>query len=137
MDITVYLPDDIGKWAKEAELPLSRLLRGVVLDEKAKQEAVMTTLEDVKTYEVDIETPEGAVITGRITGREIGYDRNTENAAYLTNDERVLIYDASRRQVEDVSDDSAAALTDFFANSDADAYVEAMEAIGEKAVIDL
>jgi len=36
MNITVYLPDDIGKQAKEAGLPFSRLLRKAVESELAK-----------------------------------------------------------------------------------------------------
>ena len=30
MDITIYLPDDLGKWAKDQELNLSRMLRDAV-----------------------------------------------------------------------------------------------------------
>lgn len=136
MDITVYLPDDIGKKAKEAELPLSRLLRGAVVDVLARQEAVMTTLEDVQTYEVEIETPEGRLVTGRITGKLIAEVEEVVSA-YLTEDERVLIYDERRQQVHDVSDDRVEALEGWFKDGDPDAYVDAMEAIGEKAVIDL
>jgi hypothetical protein len=39
MDITVYLPDDTGKWAKENDLPLSRLLRGAVEAEREQRKA--------------------------------------------------------------------------------------------------
>ena len=39
MDITIYLPDEIGKWAKEQDLGLSRMLRDAVEDEKRRRDA--------------------------------------------------------------------------------------------------
>jgi hypothetical protein len=39
MDITVYLPDDIGAWAKEQKVNLSAMLRGVLEEEIANQPA--------------------------------------------------------------------------------------------------
>src|SRR4051794_23742821 len=38
MDITVYLPDEIGRWAKTNDLPLSRMLRKAVEDERDRRE---------------------------------------------------------------------------------------------------
>jgi hypothetical protein len=135
LDITVYLPDDIGKRAKEAGLPFSQLLRGAVEEELDRQEAVMNTLEDIETYEVEIETPEGASVTGRITGKWIAGEDDV--SAYLTEDERVLIYDERRYEVHDATEDPVAAFEGWFRDNEPDAYIQAMKAIGEKPVIDL
>lgn len=38
MNITVYLPDEIGRRAKAADLPLSRMLRDAILAHFREQE---------------------------------------------------------------------------------------------------
>jgi hypothetical protein len=52
MDITVYLPDDLGTWAKRQSLPLSRMLRAAVIRRRnAMQEGqgAMTSFEMPRT----------------------------------------------------------------------------------------
>jgi hypothetical protein len=136
VDITVYLPDELGKKAKEAKLPFSQLLRGAVEDELARQQAVADTLTEVEEHELDVETPEGSLVTGRLVGTCIAGPSRSDVSAYLTSDGRILVYDLNRLQVHDVTQDAVEALTNWF-NDDNDAYIEAMEAIGEKPVIDL
>ncbi|MFN2490119.1 MAG: hypothetical protein ABR529_10340 [Actinomycetota bacterium] len=136
MDITVYLPDDIGKRAKEAGLPFSQLLRGAVHAELERRERVAETLSDIESYEVPIQTPEGSMVIGRITGKFIAEATRSGVDVYLTSDRRVLIYDQRREQVEDVTHNPAAAF-EWFKDRDVDAYISAMEAIGESPVIDL
>jgi hypothetical protein len=46
MDITVYLPDELGQWAKDSELNLSQLLRAGV--EAARQRRTAATVEVVE-----------------------------------------------------------------------------------------
>ena len=94
----------------------------------------MNTLEDIQTHDVTIETQEGTVYTGRITGKHIAQGQDT--SVFLTEDERVLVYDENLRRVDDVSEDPASGL-EGLKDHDVDAYIEAMEAIGEKPVIDL
>ena len=67
MDITVYLPDEIGQRAKEHELNLSRLLRDAVTEELSRRGAVAETLKDSEVYEIELEGDAG-YYTGRITG---------------------------------------------------------------------
>jgi hypothetical protein len=50
MDITVYLPDETGRWAKENDLPLSRLLRGAVEVEREERKPVSATPGDANTW---------------------------------------------------------------------------------------
>jgi hypothetical protein len=44
MNITIYLPDDIGTWAKSNNINLSAMLRAAVIEERAERDAVATTL---------------------------------------------------------------------------------------------
>jgi hypothetical protein len=96
----------------------------------------MMTEHEFSTYEEQIETPEGRGITGRIHGQLIAEDRQGVVRAYRTIDKRVLIYDENQQRAYDVSDDPVKAFRGWFGHDD-DAFVDAMEAIGEKPVIDL
>lgn len=62
MDITVYLPDDLGEAAKEAQLPLSRLLRSVVEAELSPQAEIETEAVPVIYYRPKVTLPDGTVI---------------------------------------------------------------------------
>ncbi len=59
MDITIYVPDELGKWAKEQDLGLSRMLREAVEDEKRCHEAEATLKAEAKTYKLDVREPDG------------------------------------------------------------------------------
>lgn len=49
MNVNVYLPDELGKRAKEAKLPLSRML----------QKAIKRELDDLTTYREALEREVG------------------------------------------------------------------------------
>jgi hypothetical protein len=103
VDITVYLPDEIGTRAKEAELPFSRMLRDAVEDELARREVIGQTLSDgIEEHEVDLDD-----VTGVITGKCLGVTDDGDAEFYLTDDERLLVYDANRQQVSEVEDPEA------------------------------
>lgn len=131
MDITVYLPDEIGRRAKAAELPLSRMLRDAVIQELERQDAVTKTLTDPQTFELDLEDRDGNAYTGRITGAKIADDRDV--TIYLTDDERVIAYEADKGRY-DVVDDPESDLANWLRG---DAYLEAMNALGLKPIVDL
>lgn len=132
MDITVYLPDDIGERAKAADLPFSRLLRGAVLEELEKRAALEETLEGARTVELEIEDPRrGGVVTGRFTGREIG--GSGDATVYVTEDGRVLAYDEKRLRVQEV-EDPAEELRDWLPEEE---YFEAMSQLGLRPVVEL
>jgi hypothetical protein len=95
VNINVYLPDDLGKRAKAADVPFSQLLRDAVVEELERREAMSETLRDVETFELPLEDKDGKAYTGRITGTAIdGDDKDVE--IFLTEDERVIWYDNSK-----------------------------------------
>lgn len=132
MDITVYLPDEIGERAKAAELNLSRMLRDAVTEELERRTAVENTLSDSQTIELELEDDEGRIYTGRITGAEIARQDHGDWSVFLAQDGRVILYDGERMKYW-VLDDPAAEL----AHLDPAVYAEACSALGIKAVVDL
>jgi post-segregation antitoxin (ccd killing protein) len=136
VDITIYLPDEIGRQAKEAELNLSRMLRDAVIDELERRATVSKTLEEPRTYEVEVEDAEGRVFTGRIVGTEIAADKVLR--VFLTDDDRVVVYDENKLRYDDLSAepsrDVGETLREWLSD---EAYAEALHALGEKPVIDL
>ena len=137
MDFTVYLPDDIGKRAKEAQdLNLSRLLRDAVTRELERREAMKTTLETPTTHEVYVEDRDGRGYTGRITGRSIAATEDHEEIeVFLTTDERVIVYYGKKNEYH-VLDNPAEELREWLSDAPA-AYFDAMTALGEEPVMDL
>lgn len=133
MDITVYLPDEIGQRAKAAELNLSGLLRAAVSDELERRAQVTKTLTEPQTYEIYLEDRDGRGYKGRITGAML-VRTNDDIEVYLTDDERVIVYDENKTEHWEL-DNPVAELRDWLV-SDAD-YAEAMKALGESPVIDL
>jgi hypothetical protein len=134
MDITVYLPDEIGKRAKEAELPLSRLLRRAVEDELERKDDMKATLSEPKVYEVEMN---GGGYTGRITGALIAAaDNHSGDELYLTDDERLLYYDGNRGRVAEVDDDEVAETLREMLRDDEE-YAAALAKLGLRPVVDL
>jgi hypothetical protein len=136
MNLKVYLPDAIGEQAKAAGLNLSRLLRDAVSDELERRTAMSETLTKQQVHEVEIVEDEGSY-TGRITGTRIGnyVVRGGKGllAVYVTDDERVIVYDTERCKYWQV-DDPQQELSDELAPAD---YADAMKVLGLKAIIDL
>jgi hypothetical protein len=130
MNITVYLPDEIGEQAKAADINLSRLLRDAVTAELHRREVLRTMLKESQVHEVAVEDRDGNSFTGRITGRVIAEDEPI--TVFLTDDERVLVYDEKRLAYWE-ADDPQEDLRDL---SDAE-YAAAMQALGLDAIIDL
>lgn len=131
MNINTYLPDQLAERAKDAEINFSSLLRAAVEDELNRRAAMATTLNEPKVYELDLETANGDRYTGRITGTRLAADRDSE--VYLTDDERVILYDAGRSQYWEI-DDPEEELRD---NLSEEEYMQVMGALGIKPTIDL
>ncbi len=148
VNITVYLPDELGAKAKAAELPLSRLLRAAVEDELERRDTVEKTLSETQTYELEVLDEEDRPYTGRLKGKIIASDdtrtpvacedpgfmaRERRSTVYMTDDERVIVYDEDDGKIwpqEDPEEDLRSWLGP-------GAYAEAMHALGLKPVIDL
>jgi hypothetical protein len=104
VDVTVYLPDELGVRAKEADpaLKFSRLLRDAVLAELARREAIKNTLAGgVAEHEVSLGDYDGVIV-----GKLLGVTRDGIEV-YLTDDERVLVHDPARDEVEEFEDPRA------------------------------
>jgi hypothetical protein len=131
VDITIYLPDELGKWAKEHDLGLSRMLRDAVEAEKRRRETAAAALKDAKTYDLTVEDEEGRMYTARLHGAllvEAGINGVTvflgkDEKIYLYNDACELLRDASTSDLREWLDDGP--------------YAEAMHALGEEVVIDV
>lgn len=126
MDITVYLPDEIGQRAKDAGLPLSRMLRRAVLDELGRLDALGTG-GDMEVVELDIEGSTGDY-RARFVGREIA------PAVYLHQDGRVLWYDEGACGIHEI-DDPVEGLRDVIPR-EAD-YIEAVATLGLTPVVEI
>lgn len=131
MNVNVYLPDELGRRAKDAELPLSQLLREAVTTELERMDAVSETLEKVSTHELLVEDDDGRAYTARLDGTLIARDEHRELDVYLTTKENVVVHDASRYWV---ADDPEEDLRPILPPAE---YADAMLALGIKPTIDL
>ena len=131
MDITVYLPDATGAWAKERQLNLSALLRGAVEAEMEQAKAVAAAVDGMEPQRIELENDNGDAYTGRFVGKLLAQGRGAD--VYLTEDERVLVHDTERGRVAPVED----AGEDLRTLLDDDAYVAACAALGIQPEIDI
>lgn len=131
MDITVYLPDDLGSQGKTAGLPFSQLLRAAVIAELERINAMKQTLKASTVHALRLENQNGDGYVGRLDATLIATTGDLE--VFLASDERVILYDASNLRYSDI-EDPAAELEDLL---DRDAYIEAMSALGETAEVDI
>jgi hypothetical protein len=129
MDVTVYLPDDMAPLVKRAKKEerglLSQLLRDALTTEMERRDAMSETLTDAKEIELELEDNDGNPYKGRFTGKEI--DRDGSDAVYLTDDERVLIYDAELAVYWEVEDPE----------SELEEWPAAARALGITPVVDI
>ena len=132
MDITVYLPDEIGTWAKEARLNLSAMLRNAVVEEKAQLEAINTALEGAQEQRIKIEDADGRIYTARFTGTLIAEGRDC--TFYLKDDGELLQHDTFNQKYDLIQENWDEALRDALAN---DEYIEACHALGLDPVVDV
>lgn len=132
MDITIYLPDELGKWAKEHNLGLSRMLRESVEDEKRRRDAAAkAAADDFARIEVYDDKRDREV---SFQGREIGYADYLDQTAYLTPKNAIVVHSADRQQLW-IYDD----YQEFLGDSDEPNHPDEMtaqvaEALGEKYV---
>jgi hypothetical protein len=140
MDVTVYLPDEIGRRAKDEELKLSRMLRDAVTAEFKRRDAIDEALDEIQTYEVWPVEMNGVLVTGRITGKLIASCADSQDGVlFLTDDKRVLGHvesDASIERLDDPTEQLVANLNRFF-DGEFEPFTEACQALGVAPVIDL
>lgn len=138
MDITIYLPDELGKWAKEHELGLSRMLRDAVEAEKRRLEAGATLKAKAETYLMSVAEPDDHggtdYYTARLHGRRIGAGCLGGGDVYVYVGENGKLYVHSTADDSLVRDVATGELRKYV---DETAYVEAMRALGEEVTIDI
>lgn len=130
MNVTVYLPSELGEWAKQTELPLSRMLREAVEVERKRHEALAATLGNADIFEADVAN-DGPGFTVRIHGALIASSGTVR--AFVGHDQHVFAHDSADGGTMHYLDDPSelADLLDF------DAYVAAMYALGLRPVVDV
>ena len=134
VDIKCYLPAELGQRAKDADLAFSNLLQEAVREELEMIHARENTLQTPREFNLELEDDEGRGYTGRFEGELIAEDR--EIGVYLTADERVLIYEPRKAQLEVLevlpSTDELRELL-----GDGDVYVEACHGLGLRPIVNL
>jgi hypothetical protein len=126
MNVNVYLPDDLGKRAKDADLPFSQLLRSAVSSELERREGMSQSLNYTQTIELELTDRDGNPYTGRLTGTLLDSDREGR-AVYLAADERVIFYDADKGDYWIVEDPGTELVR----------WPNALHALGIKPVVDI
>ena len=128
MDITVYLPDELGAWAKENGVNLSQTLRAQLESEWARRKAIADTLVDTEIIELDVEDRHGRTYTARLHGTPL-HDRVGDVAAYLGEDEQIWVHDEGDHSLNPIAAklDVDKMLSVLLSE---DEYIEAMSALG-------
>jgi hypothetical protein len=138
MDITIYLPDELGKWAKEHDLPLSRMLRAAAEAEQHRYGAAEFLAEDVAIHRLPVADTDrqghDADYTARLHGtliatQHLGNDSDVN--IYFGRDRKVYVHDVDGQLDRDVDPEG---LREYV---DEATYIRAMNALGEEAVIDV
>lgn len=132
MDITVYLPEEIGAKAKEADLPFSRLLRGAVEEELEQLACMEQAMKSVRVHKLELTDQHGREYIGQFTGKLIVEDEG-DREVYLTEDGRTLLYDPMKMELDEIEDPQEE-LRNWLRE---DAYMEAGEMLGFKPIIQL
>jgi hypothetical protein len=131
MNVTVYLPDELAKRAKDSpDVNVSRLLRDALEQHFQEVDAMTASLAEAKLVRLSLEDNDGRSYVGRFTGTMIADDDDVE--VYLVEDGTVIAYESERLRysvVENPSEDLQGLGTD--------AYLDAMNALGLEAEVDL
>jgi hypothetical protein len=124
--VSVYISEELRNRAEEAGINLSATLRYALEEELGRRDAIANTLSDgIEEHEVELEEYTG-VITGTILAEL------SDGQLFLTDDERVLAYDADRQRVDELGDPETE-LNDWLQNASRDdggAIADAMRALG-------
>lgn len=133
MDITVYLPDEIGVKAKEAGLKFSRILRDGVIAELDRMSAVQAALDGaVQSKELDLVTDDGRRYIGRLEAALIYEDANV--GVFLATNEKVYAYDVHTQRLHEAHSGTLADdLRQWLPNDDD--YINVMLQLGQVPVI--
>ena len=130
MDINVYLPDELGAWAKNAGLNLSGLLRNAVEGQRRRAEAIV----HAEMHELEVEDDHGRAYTAQVHGTLIAEEDEPEVRVFLTEDERVVVHSGGTLHVLSVGE-AGVRLQGFLPGLDQ--YLDAMQALGQHPVVEI
>lgn len=130
MDITVYLPDELGERAKKEDLPFSQLLRSAVQRELARRNAAEDMERDMERRELEVEDRTGPV-TYRVTAATVARSGDTEVLLHRTG--TVYLYNPSKLTLREL-DNPVEELREVLDERD---YREVCEALGIRPVLEL
>src|SRR4051794_27910767 len=113
VDITVYLPDEIGKRAKDAALPFSRMLRDAVTAQLDYRDTLTHATGGMTPHKIDTANGERAVQL-QFTGRRIASDADCDGdlAVYQTDTGTIVVADPESYSVHDDAEAFGAWLQD-------------------------
>jgi hypothetical protein len=131
MNLTVYLPDELGTLARNADLPLSRTLREAVQTERRRREAVAATMGKAGVYQADVAGEQGQGFTIRVHGSLTASSGTVR--AFIGHDEQLFAHDSADGGTMHYLDDPA----ELDQLLELDAYIAAMHALGLRPVIDV
>lgn len=115
MNLTVYLPDDLGRRAKEAGLKgqYSQLLQQAIEDELMKLENAEKHLRGEMTeVELELVDKDGNEYVGTFEGRRIG--STGELDVYLKDDGAVVVHDLEQSEYVEFDERGDPALEEYF-----------------------
>jgi post-segregation antitoxin (ccd killing protein) len=134
VDITIYLPDELARRAKDRGINLSRMLRNALTAQFHEEETTAAVLEGATKIELNLKNDSGSVYTGRITGTKIASGDHVD--VFLTDRKNVVVYDFDRlRYYVEGADFGSSSLEDLV--GDKEVYVQVMHALGRAAIVDL
>jgi hypothetical protein len=131
VDITIYLPDELGQWAKHNGIKLSRMLREAVEGEKKRREAVADVLlRGSETTELPVEDDDIGCYTVRLHGTRLV--RDGDIVVFLGENKKLYVYDGGKRDLH--SDVRPEKLNGWIVDA---AYYQVLRDLGEEFVIDV
>jgi hypothetical protein len=89
VNINVYLPDELGQRAKEAQLEFSALLRHAVTEELERRAELEAARDGMVSQEIEAYDRDRNPLLLRFTGKPIGGDVGVQG--YLTDEGTVII----------------------------------------------
>jgi len=131
LDITVYLPDELGTRAKSERVNLSAMLRAALTQHFKEADVMTETLSGAQPVLLDLEDKDGMPYHGRITGTLL--TKSGDLSFYLTQSRKFLVYDAGKGSYWVVANPE----TDLRGMLHDDAYADAMAALGIIPTFDL
>jgi len=136
VDITIYLPDELGQRARDAKLPFSQLLRAAVIEQLRLKEAVSDFIGDdaLETFQLELVGGDGYWFVGRFEGKVLATQDAT--TVYLTKDGRVVAHNTENIS-HAVLENEQQVQRELDAWLEGDVYCEAMRDLGLLPVVDL